>query len=482
VSTDQPLRYEHVADLIEGQIESGALKPSERVPSLRTMSRSAGVSVGTVVQAYLHLERRGLLETRPRSGFFVASRPPAAEPRSKAARKKLASRRPHAVAPKVVDTVLASLARTDLVALNSAVVDSASRLNGRLNSLTRRILRERPELPNRFYFPPGDEGLRQEIAKRMALAGASVSPDDIVITGGTTEAIALSLGVLCRPGDTVLVESPTYFGILQLLEHLGLKVVEVPNRADEGIDVDALEYVVSGTRIAAAVLQSSFNNPTGAMTPPHAKQRILRMLEAHGIPLVEDDVYGELHLGAERNKPYCAFDGSGAVITCGSISKSMALGYRLGWAISSRWAAEIRRAKFCVSVAAPTLQQHVVALYLAAGTHDRHLRRMRESLHGNIQRFIDALGRYFPAGTRVANPAGGVVLWVELPKQVDGFSLFHAALARRIGIAPGMIFSANGDYSNYIRLSAGVRWTPEVEEAVRTLGRLAAKLARDAGV
>src|SRR5690606_28124818 len=222
------------------------------------MSRNAGVSVGTVVQAYMHLERRGLLETRPRSGFFVAPRAAALElPSARRSR----SRTPRTVAPKVVDTVLASLARTDLVALNSAVTSPAARLNGRLNGLTRRVLRELPDLPNVFVMPPGHEPLRREIAKRMALCGASVDPDDVVITNGTMEALALALGVLCRPGDTVLVESPTYFGILQLLEHLRLKVVEVPNHPERGIDVAALEYVTAGTRIAAAVLQSSFNNP-----------------------------------------------------------------------------------------------------------------------------------------------------------------------------------------------------------------------------
>jgi DNA-binding transcriptional MocR family regulator len=475
MASSRRLRYERIADLIEGQIESGALKPQERVPSLRTMSRNAGVSVGTVVQAYMHLERRGLLETRPRSGFIVAARRPAltASPSSKRGRA-----RPHSVAPKVVDTVLASLARTDLVALNSAVTDPASRLNGRLNALTRRLLREAPALPNVLLPPPGLESLRQEIAKRLALADADVAPDEIVITNGTMEAIALSLGVLCSPGDTVLVESPTYFGILQVLEHLRLKIVEVPNRPQSGIDVEALERVTAGTRIAAALLQSSFNNPTGAATPDSAKRRILAALRRRGIPLIEDDIYADLHFGHERTKPFRAFDDRHAVITCGSISKSVALGYRIGWAASPRYSTELTRGKFCSSVASATLQQHVVARYLATGLHDRHLRRVRETLRPSVQRFSETIARDFPAGTRVTSPAGGVVLWLELPRGVDGLRLFHAALAERIGIAPGLIFSAKGEYSNFVRLSAGVRWTPQVREALKTLGRLAERLGR----
>jgi DNA-binding transcriptional MocR family regulator len=471
VAARKNLRYEQVADLVERQIESGSLKPRERVPSVRTMSRNAGVSVGTVVQAYLHLERRGLLETRPRSGFFVAPRSAALESPSS---RETRSRTPRTVAPRVVDTVLAALARTDLVALNSAVTNPASRLNGRLNGLTRRVLRELPALPNVFVMPPGHEPLRREIAKRMALCGASVEPDDVVITNGTMEALVLALGVLCRPGDAVLVESPTYFGILQLLEHLRLKVVEVPNHPERGIDADALEYAISGTKVAAALLQSSFNNPTGAATPDAEKRRILEILAAREIPLIEDDIYGDLHFGNERSKPFAAFDGgAGSVITCASISKSVALGFRVGWVVAPRYTTELIRAKFCTSVATPTLQQHVVARYLGEGLHDRHLRRVREELAGNVQRFTEAIAAAFPPGTCVSRPQGGVVLWLELPKDVDGLSLFHAALAHRIGIAPGLIFSATGSYRNFIRLSAGVPLTAEIHKAIDVLGQLA---------
>jgi DNA-binding transcriptional MocR family regulator len=464
--------YERVAGIIEQQIETGALRVAERVPSLRTMSQHAGVSIGTVVQAYVNLEQLGLLESRPRSGYFVAARPsaPALAP---PVRHRAGSPRPLGIAREVVDTVIESFGRTDLVALNSAVATSASRINGRLNGLTRRVLRESPGLPNAFSTPPGHAELRREIAKRAALSGVRVDADDVVITSGTMEALALSLGVLCAPGDAVLVESPTYFGILQLLQHLRLKVVEVPNYVDTGIDVAALERAAAGTRVAAALLQSSFNNPTGALTPDAAKQRIVAALAQHRIPLIEDDIYGDLHFGRERPKPFAAFGDSGEIVTCGSISKTVALGYRVGWAIGPRHTAALISAKFCTSVGCPTLQQHVAARYFAARNHDRHLRRVRENLRANCDRLRESISRSFPPGTRVSSPAGGVVLWVELPANVDGVALFHAALERGIGIAPGIIFSAKAEYRNSIRLSAGVQWAPRVAKAVDVLGKLA---------
>lgn len=468
----EALRYAQVAALIEQQIGSGTLAPGDRLPSLRAMSRHAGVSIGTVVQAYAHLEDRGLVGTRPRSGYFVS--PPRTPLLTPPAAARSRARRPREVSREVIDLVLASFGRRDLVALNSAIADSATRVNGRLNGITRGVLRALPGLPNEFIPPPGLAGLRREVARRMALVGLEVEPDDIVITSGTMEAVALSLGILCRAGDTVLVETPTYFGILQLLEHLQLKAAEVPNHADRGIDVEALKDIVQKTPVAAALFQSSFNNPTGASTPDAAKQAIVEVLARHDIPIIEDDIYGDLHFGRDRPRPFGAFDTTGSVITCGSISKSVALGYRIGWAISPRHAVRIARAKFCSSVASPTLQQHVVARYLAQGTHDRHLVRVRATLRDNCQRFIETIASHFPAGTRASSPAGGVVLWLELPPEVDSVALFQAALAHRIGIAPGIIFSAKADYRNFVRLSAGVRWGPAVAQALRKLGRLAA--------
>src|SRR5687768_10149289 len=467
------LQYERVAGIIERQIDAGALRAAERVPSLRTMSRHAGVSVGTVVQAYLHLEQRGLLEARPRSGYFVAKRTSIAlaPPRP----RKAETHAPRGVSREVIDTVIESFGRTDLVALGSAVAASASRINGRLNGLTRRTLRDAPALPNVFSSPPGLAELRAEIAKRMALCGLRSRAEDVVITNGTMEALALSLRVLCEPGDAVLVESPTYFGILQLAEHMRLKVVEVPNHAESGIDVDALERAVRGTRLAAAVLQSSFNNPTGALTPDAAKRRIVAALAMHGVPLIEDDIYSDLHFGRERPTPFAAFDDSGNVITCGSISKSIAIGYRIGWAIGTRYTEALIRAKFCTTVGCPTLQQHVAARYFRAGLHERHLRHVRNHLRDNCERFGEAIAASFPAGTRASHPAGGVVLWIELPNSVDGVTLLHAALERGVGIAPGSIFSATGEYRNFIRMSAGMQWTPAVAKAVAVLGRLAGR-------
>src|SRR5688572_5214329 len=457
MSAQEPLLYERVARMVESQIASGALRGNERIPSVRSMSRSAKVSISTVVQAYLHLENIGLIEARPQSGFYVrpplrASVPP---PRPKVSR----SRRPVSIAAETLDACREAMARPDILKLNGAFTSPTLYPNQRLNNLIREVLRDHPAHAGECLLPPGHEELRRQIAKRMTFGGAPADPSHVVITSGAMDAITMSLQVLCKAGDTVLVESPTYFGLLQVVEYLGLKVVEVPNHASTGIDVDAVRNIARTTRLAAAVLMPNFNNPTGSVTPDAAKREIVSILTAVEVPIMEDDIYGDLHYGNVRPTSLRAYDEAGLVISCGSVSKTIALGYRIGWAVSPQFHTDIARAKFFSSVACPTLQQHVLARYYASGGYDRYLRRVRTMLAGNAQSFIDAIARYFPEGTRVARPARGLVIWVELPSNVDGAELFRTALASRIGIAPGVVFSASAAYRNYIRLSCGLPWS-----------------------
>jgi DNA-binding transcriptional MocR family regulator len=472
MSSNPSLLYERVANLVERQIAIGTLRTNERIPSVRSMSRTAKVSVSTVVQAYVHLENIGLIEARPQSGFYVRPPSPGAvpQPRPKVTR----SRRPTSVAAEVLDACRQALSRTDIVPLNAAFTSPALYPNRRLNNLIREVLRDHPNHAGELIAPPGDTELRRQIAKRMAVAGAPTDPEHVVITGGAMDAITLSLQALCNHGDTVLVESPTYFGLLQAVEHFGLKVMEVPNRPGEGIDVDAVRAIARSTRLAAAVLMPNFNNPVGTVTSDDAKREIVATLTDKEIPIIEDDVYGDLHYGSRRPPSMRAFDEAGLVISCGSVSKTIALGYRIGWAVTPSFHTDISRAKFYSSVASPTLQQRVLARYYASGGYDRYLRGIRASLASNSQRFIEAIARYFPEGTRVTRPAGGLVLWVELPRNIDGAALFKTALASRIGIAPGIVFSAKGDYRNYIRLSCGLPWSGTIERALEKLGRLVA--------
>jgi len=469
-ASPSPLLYERVAQLVETQIATGTLRTNDRIPSVRSMSRTAKVSVSTVVQAYVHLENIGLIEARPQSGFYVRPSDLKVPPPQRA--KITRALRPVSVATEVLETCRAALSRTDIVPLNGAFTSPSMYPNQRLNNLMREVLRDHPTNAGELIMPPGDPELRRQIAKRMAVAGAPTDAAHVVITHGAMDAIMASLQVLCQPGDTVMVESPTYFGLLQAIEHLRLKIIEVPNHPGTGIDVDAVRNAVRTTRLAAAVLIPNFNNPAGTLTPDDAKRAIVAALSAAEIPIVEDDIYGDLHYGSVRPTSLRAFDDAGWVITCGSVSKTIALGYRIGWVVSPQFHAEISRAKFYSSVGCPTLQQHVLARYFASGGYDRYLRRVRATLATNAQNCVEAVARYFPPGTHATRPAGGVVMWIELPQGVDGAELLRTALASRIGIAPGVVFSAKADYRNYIRMNCGLLWSNTIERAIEKLGRM----------
>ena len=290
------------------------------------------------------------------------------------------------------------------------------------------------------------------------------------------EAIHLSLRAVARSGDSVAVSSPCYFGILQLLEQMGLRVVEIPSHPEHGMDLAVLEMALRQGNLCACVAIPNFDNPTGALMSVESRQHLLHQLERHDVPLIEDDVYGDLAWDGSRPTPVKAFDRSGRVLLCGSVSKTIAAGYRIGWVAAGRYHARVERLKFAQSMATSTLEQMAVAEYFAAGGYDRHLRVLRRKLSQQVRCYRSAVARYFPVGTTVSDPSGGFFLWIEMPAGVDAMRLQTEAARLGIAVAPGPIFVARGGFRSFIRLNCGIAWSAASEQAVRTLGELATRL------
>ena len=463
--------YESLALQLHQRIQSGALGAGARVPSVRDMSRQVGVSIGTVVQAYHHLEAQGVIEARPQSGYYVRAMrlPGIAQQRTRAAP------RPRSPSRSLLDQVLAVYARDDLVPLHSATPSPAILPTAKLSAISRDLLRRIPDRISGYLHPPGLPALREQIARRLNLAGVEVDADDVMITAGAMEAITLSLQVLTRRGDVVMVERPTYYGLMQAIEARGLKVVEIPNCCDDGPDLELALKALATQPIRAAVLIPSFSNPSGANMPDDARRVLAQACAAHGVPVIEDDVYGELGFDGRRPVPMKAYEGSqGGVILCGSVSKIMAPGLRIGWTVSARWREELIRAKAFTSCSTPTLSQYVVTEMFSGAHIERPLRRLRAELAANVVRFHEQIAAHWPAGTRISRPRGGVVLWVQLPSGHDAHVLFEHALAAGIGIIPGTLFSSSGAYRDCVRLSCASAWDDRTEQALRKLGELAA--------
>jgi DNA-binding transcriptional MocR family regulator len=286
----------------------------------------------------------------------------------------------------------------------------------------------------------------------------------------------LALKVVSRPGDTIAIESPTYFGFLQVLEALDLRVLELPTDARSGVDLTALRRALRATSVKACLLSSSFNNPLGCTMSDEKKKAVLGLLARHRIPLIEDDIYGDIYFGEERPKPFMALDPHGNTIYCSSFSKTIAPGYRVGWIATGRHMERVLESKFAFTLCGPALPQAALAEFLSSGGYDSHLRRVRRTFRDNIDRMIRTIDRAFPRGTRVSRPEGGFVLWLQLPNLLASRELFEAALKKGVCFVPGDVFSASHRYANCLRLSCGSAWHPRIEKGLETLGELACAL------
>jgi DNA-binding transcriptional MocR family regulator len=463
-------RYEQLADFIAELVGSGTLKPGSRAPSLREICSTQRTSLTTALQAYRVLEDRGILLARPQSGFYVAQPtralpvPMTTSPPPAPTEVSLSS---------LMHELLERASDPRFVPLGCAIPSPQLLASGRLDRCLARAARVDGVRHNTYGALKGELALRQEIARRALRWGQVLSPDDIVVTCGCTEALALSLKAVVPAGGTVAIESPTYFGLLQVLRGLGLKALELPTAAGRGIDVGALRAALDSGAVDACVLASSFSNPLGCTMPEDQKLAVLRLLARHGVPLIEDDVYGDIYFGAERPRPFSALARGDSVIHCGSFSKTLAPGYRIGWVATRRHMPQLLEAKFVSTLCGPVLPQVALADFLASGGYDQHLRRMRRAFADTLARMTRAIEESFPLGTRVSQPAGGFVLWLELPARLDSRELFAQALAKGICFAPGVVFSASGQHAHCLRLSAGYGWDARIEKGVRTLGAMA---------
>jgi DNA-binding transcriptional MocR family regulator len=467
--------YERIADELGDLVARGALRPGDRMPSVRRLAEERGISVATVLSAYVILEGRGLVETRPKSGHFVRARRGSEIPVPNVSRRMPAAARV-SISDDADDLVRAMIHARGLVPLGTAYVASELLPLRKLNGLLAALAREGAGLGGGYDELRGLLQLRRQLARRAIAWGTFLDEHDFVTTVGATEALYLAVRAVTKAGDVVAVESPAYFGILRLLESHGLRALEVPTDPETGIDLDALDDAVRSGPMAAVLVSPNFTNPLGARMPDDHKERLVKLLTRREIPLIEDDVYGDLAFDGTRPRPAKAFDKEGFVLLCGSVSKTLAPGYRVGWIAPGRYQDAVERLKFAHTVAAPSPTQMAIAEFLADGGYDRHVRRLRRVLAAQTERYRDAIASCFPAGTRVSRPQGGFFVWVELEANASAAVLQLRAIERGIAIAPGPIFSARRRFANCIRISTGHPFTPRIERAITELGELAQKL------
>ena len=477
-ATPRTALYAQIAEDIAASIRGGAWQIGDRIPSVRQFSRERGVSAATVIRAHELLEEQGFIESMPRSGHYVSDswrqRTGATQTAPSADPLILLDVR------EIVFQLLDSIRDNKLVPFGSPFPSpELFPLAGLGRTLSLGAQRIDPWRTVQ-YMADGSLELRQRIAQRYLRHGTSVAPDEIIITSGALEGLNLCLQVLAHPGDTVAIEAPTFYGCLHAIEALGLRALEIPTHARDGIDLTALAQALATAPIRACWFMTTYQNPLGACMPSAAKRKLVRLLEAHNVPLIEDNVYAELYYGAKPPNLTKAFDRLGMVLECGSFSKCLSPGYRVGWVAAGRYAQAMRRRKLVSSLETNISAQDAIAAFLRTGAYDRHLRRVRRVLANRQAAALKSLDRHLPAGFRVVRPDGGYFLWIELPGLVSAVALYRIALCRGVSIAPGPIFSQRREFDHFIRLNCGHPWTAASDAAVATLADIMRGLMRNA--
>jgi DNA-binding transcriptional MocR family regulator len=466
--------YRRLVDELAGLIEARALRPGDRLPSVRLYARQKRVSLATVLRTYQVLEDRGYLEVRPQSGHFVsASRLPLA-PRPTPG--QVSRGREELRVADMIGELLDHVLDPRLAPFGLATVAPEHYPARRLGRMLARIARDAG--PSGMAYGParGHETLCHELLRRALAAGLTLAPAELVITNGCTEAINLALRALTSAGDTILIESPTSYGFLEVAEALGLRVVELPTDPESGVSPEQLEAAIRRVRPRAFLTIPNFQNPLGFTVPDDIKRELVAVAEQYRLPIIEDDIHSELHFGPLRPAALKSFDSSGNVLLCSSFSKTLAPGYRVGWIAAGRHVDRILKLKLASSLHTNTLAQLAIAEFTSHGGAEHHFRHLRELLRLQVADYSRAIGRLFPAGTRVSRPLGGHLLWIELARETDAMELSRRALARGIGITPGHLFAPSSTYAHCFRFNCGYPLSPKLEAALQTLGELAKSL------
>ncbi|MFU2317265.1 PLP-dependent aminotransferase family protein [Rahnella sp. PCH160] len=464
--------YRRIAEMLRLTLASGALRIGDRMISARKLAEREQVSLPTALEALRCLEAEGLIVARPRSGYFVCQ---LNTPQNMQFPHHLPG--PVPVTMSAVACSLFSRAEARLVPLGAALPDPTWLPTETLQRALQTVSRRLEARGQSYSLPPGRADLRRNIALRAAQWGARFGADDLVITAGATQALRLALRAVCQPGDVVAIEQPAYFGTLLLLEDLGLKALQIPTDPAEGLLLAPLADAIERHRPAAVLASPTVQNPLGASMPVTRKQELVALIERAGIPLIEDDVYGDL-AGEGQRPPACkAFDQSGSVIYCSSLSKTLAPGWRIGWIAAGRYHTQVLQARMAGDWAGSPLLEAAASEILASGDYERHLRRLKLRISEGVHAVIARVEASFPPGTRVAVPTAGFLLWVELPPQLNAWAVYRRALALGIGVSPGPLFSPGAELENFLRLNCANEPSPDLLNAVEQIGALCHELA-----
>ncbi len=465
------LLYIKIASSLQQQIHAEVLKAGDKLPSIRMICRQHGVSMSTAQFAYYELERKSLIESKPQSGYYVShsfrrklGMPEASRPGSKPAGTSTTD---------IFENTFNDANEKNFTVFSRGVPALSLLPVAKLNKGILQAVRTLPGGGTMYESLQGNEKLRSAVAKWSFTWKGKLADKDILTTAGCISAVAYCLMALTKRGDTIAVESPCFYGILQLAQSLGLKVLELPTNPQTGVDMESLKKIMASTKLAACLFVSNYSNPFGSLMPEENKKEAVRLLQQYNVPLIEDDIYGDLYFGDKRPTCCKSYDESGLVLLCSSFSKTLAPAYRVGWIAAGKFMPQLSKIKLFHSLGNTPVTHEAIGSFLETGRYEAHLRKLRRTLHANYLQYVRVIGQHFPEGTKMSRPQGGLSLWVELPRQINSIDLYSMAVGRKITFSPGSMFTLQKQFSHCMRLSYGLEWNEKTENGLKTLGKLA---------
>jgi DNA-binding transcriptional MocR family regulator len=463
--------YQQVINLITEMRINGTLQAGQKLPSLRNLSASLSVSIPTVKQAYIELERQGLILAKPKSGYYLTQQNKSEQPK----KARLPSK-PIAVSrQQLIEDVFKSIHQPHNLALGVANPVAALPITKTLNRTMRRVMSVMGDKALHYGPVAGYEPLRRQLAFSYMEYALPLAPDDIIITNGAQEALNIGLQCVATAGDVIAVESPCYFGILELIENLGMLALEVPICPEDGLSVQDVEKAINNHPVKACIFSSTIANPIGCELTDDTKQKIVELLESNNIPLIEDDVYGDIYFTEKRGTPAQKHSKKGLVITCSSFSKTAAPAYRIGWIATHKFSQRCAQIKRALSCSSSHMNQITLFEFVRSGDYERYLTQLRSVLIINKARMINILQQLLGESIRISDPKGGCVLWLELDRSINSADIFQLALQQNISVSPGTLFSPSNRYQHCIRLSYGLPWNDRLEEGLKVFADICRK-------
>jgi len=466
--------YRKVAEDIEHMIVRGTYKEGVKIPSIRQMSSHFNVSINTIKESYALLETRQLIEGRPQKGYFVknTNNKDLEISRIEEFYEPVTREIP---ANQIYQRVLKDLLNPENAPLGVAIASPSILPVQDISSLITSLTEEQKKLCLAYAPAEGLVELRIAIARKLIDCGLTISADEILITAGCEEAIFMALSAITKNGDTIAIQIPMYFNLIPMFRNLGLKIIEIPSDPVTGIYLEVLDYAIKNNNIKACVVISNFSNPTGSSIPDENKKKLTEILVKAEIPLIEDDIYGDLHFGEKRPTACRTFDNSGNTLLCSSFSKTVSPGLRVGYILPGKFKDSIIQRKMAANICTSTVPQLLLSNYLDSGGFYRQLRKLCRETSLRMEKLRNDVTEFFPQGTRKTDPKGGYTLWVELPGNVSGLDVYNRAIKEKISIVPGCLFSQDDYFDNFIRLDAGC-YTEDVYPAVIKLGEIIMEL------